>query len=45
MFVRPALCFMDLKDAAGKDRKAVDARQSYLTTLYAQKSCNDQAMR
>jgi len=45
MFVRATLFFMDFKDAAGKDRKAVEARQSYLTTLYAQKSCNDQAMR
>jgi hypothetical protein len=38
----PALFFMDFKDAAGKDRAAVEARQSYLTTLFAQKSCANQ---
>ena len=35
----PALLAMDFKDAAGTDRKAVEARQSYLTTLYSQKHC------
>ncbi len=35
----PALFAMDFKDAAGTDRKAYEARQSYLNTLYAQKSC------
>jgi len=35
----PALFAMDFKDAAGTDRKAVEARQSYLTTLYSQKHC------
>jgi hypothetical protein len=36
----PALFFMDFKDAAGTDRKAVESRQSYLTMLYAQKQCS-----
>jgi hypothetical protein len=40
MFVRPALFFMDFKV-----RKAVEARQYYLTTLCAQKSCNGQTIR
>ena len=35
----PALFAMDFKDAAGTDRKAVEARLSYLNTLYAQKNC------
>jgi len=36
----PALFAMDFKDAAGTDRKAVEARQNYLTMLYAQKQCS-----
>jgi hypothetical protein len=35
----PALFFMDFKDAAGKDRQNVEARQQYLQTIYAQKTC------
>ena len=35
----PALFAMDFKDAAGTDRKAVEARLSYLNTLYAQRQC------
>ena len=35
----PALLAMDFKDAAATDRKAVEARQGYLTTLYSQKHC------
>lgn len=37
----PALFFMDFKDAAGKDKANVEARQAYLTTIYAQKSCTN----
>lgn len=37
----PALFAMDFKDGAGTDRKNVEARQSYLQTLYAQKKCTD----
>ena len=39
----PALFAMDFKDAAGKDRMNVEARQSYLQTLYAQKNCSNGA--
>lgn len=35
----PALFAMDFKDAAGTDRKAVEARLSYLNALYAGKNC------
>jgi hypothetical protein len=35
----PALFAMDFKDAAGTDRKAVEARLAYLNGLYASKSC------
>ena len=35
----PALFVMDFKDAAGTDRKAVEARLAYLNTLYATKHC------
>jgi hypothetical protein len=39
----PALFFMDFKDAAGKDRANVEARNMYLQTVYAQKSCTSVA--
>jgi hypothetical protein len=39
----PALFAMDFKDAAGTDRKNVQARQQYLEALYAQKSCTANA--
>ncbi|TAJ32647.1 MAG: hypothetical protein EPO67_10365 [Reyranella sp.] len=35
----PALFAMDFKDAAGTDRKAVEARLAYLNSLYGAKSC------
>jgi hypothetical protein len=37
----PALFAMDFKDAAGTDRKAVEARLAYLNTLYAGKACTN----
>ena len=35
----PALFAMDFKDAAGTDRKAVEARLAYLNSLYGAKQC------
>jgi hypothetical protein len=35
----PALLAMDFKDAAGTDRKAVEARLAYLNSLYGAKHC------
>ena len=39
----PALFAMDFKDAAGKDRQNVEARNMYLQTVYAQKGCTNGA--
>jgi hypothetical protein len=35
----PALFAMDFKDGAGKDRANVEARNAFLQSMYAQKSC------
>lgn len=45
LFIWPLWFAMDFKDAAGKDTAALQARQSYLATLAAQKACSGEAVR
>ena len=45
LFIWPLWFAMDFKDAVGKDTAALQARQNYLATLAAQKSCGTQTVR
>lgn len=44
LLIWPLWFAMDFKDAAGKDTAALQARQTYLATLAAQKSCTGEAV-